>query len=145
MVRDLGIDMELSRMSKEKSINRCYGIPMRHLKKKKKLNMSSSHRRSFLRNQVLHLIRYGHITTTLRVAKAVRSFAEKVVTIAAKGNDFNRRRRVKQLLPYNDQILVKLFKDIAPHYTDRAGGYTRIFRLGNRISDTAKMARLQWV
>ena len=101
--------------------------------------------KGFLRNQVIHLINYGHITTTLRTAKETRKLAEKVVTIAAKGNTFNGRRRVQQLLPYSEKAILKLFKEVAPQYTDRPGGYTRILRLGYRPSDTSSMARLQWV
>lgn len=118
---------------------------MRHLSGRKKLNMKSSYRKAFLRNQVIHLINYGHITTTLRTAKEVRKLAAKVVTVAAKGNTFNGRRRVMQLLPYSEKAILKLFKEVAPQYVDRPGGYTRILRLGNRLSDTASIARLQWV
>lgn len=118
---------------------------MRHLSGKKKLNMKESYRKAFLRNQVIHLINYGQITTTLRTAKETRKLAEKVVTIAAKGNLFNGRRRVMQLLPYSEKAIVKLFTEVAPQYADRPGGYTRILRLGSRLSDTASMALLQWV
>ena len=118
---------------------------MRHLSNKRKLNLKSSHRKAYLRNQVINLIKYGHITISLAGAKEVRRFAEKMVTLAVKGNEFNVRRRAKQLLPYCDSALEKLFKDVAPQYTNRPGGYTRILRLGCRPSDTANMARLQWV
>lgn len=118
---------------------------MRHLRDKKKLNLKSAHRKSYLRNQVIHLINYGHITTSLAAAKEIRRFAEKMVTLAAKGSDFNTKRRAKQLLPYSDAALKKLFVEVAPQYTNRPGGYTRILRLGTRASDSANMARLQWV
>lgn len=119
---------------------------MRHLKGRKKLNLKSSHRKAYLRNQVINLINYGHITISLAGAKEVRRFAEKMVTLACKGTiDFNTHRRAKQLLPYSDTALDKLFKEIAPVYTNRPGGYTRILRLGRRASDSASMARLQWV
>lgn len=118
---------------------------MRHLSGKKKLNLKHSHRKAYMRNQVIHLINFGHITTTLAGAKEIRRFAEKMVTLAAKGNDFNTRRRAKQLLPYSDVALKKLFDDVAPQYVNRPGGYTRILRLGTRASDSASMARLQWV
>ena len=68
-----------------------------------------------------------------------------MVTWAAKGNDFNARRRAKQILPYSEVALEKLFKELAPQYVTRPGGYTRILRLGRRPSDSANMARLQWV
>ena len=118
---------------------------MRHLKGRKKLNMKSSHRKAYLRNQVINLINYGHITISLAAAKEVRSFAEKMVTLAKDATDFNVRRRAKQLLPYSDTAIDKLFKEIAPVYVTRPGGYTRILRLGRRASDSASMARLQWV
>lgn len=118
---------------------------MRHQNGKKKLNLRSSHRTALLRNQVIHFIENGHLTTTKAHVKEVRRLAEKLVTIAKVGNEFNARRRAKQLIPYKDQALVKLFKDIAPKYVDRAGGYTRIIPMGQRISDTAEIARLEWV
>ena len=120
---------------------------MRHLNARKKLNMKSSYRKSYLRNQVINLINYGHITISLAGAKEVRRFAEKMVTLAAKNDakDFNVRRRAKQLLPYSDTAIDKLFTEIAPAYATRPGGYTRILRLGRRASDSASMARLQWV
>ena len=119
---------------------------MRHLNARKKLNMKSSHRKSYLRNQVINLITYGHVTLSLATAKEVRRFAEKMVTLATKGTaDFNVRRRAKQLLPYSDIAIDKLFAEIAPAYVTRPGGYTRILRLGRRASDSASMARLQWV
>jgi large subunit ribosomal protein L17 len=118
---------------------------MNHQKSRKKLNMSAPHRRAFIRNQVISLIMNDCLTTTKARAKVVRSFAEKMVTLALKGNNFNARRRAKQLLPYKDEALVKLFIEIAPRYENRPGGYTRILSLGRRISDTADMARVEWV
>ncbi|MBP7854841.1 50S ribosomal protein L17 [Candidatus Babeliales bacterium] len=119
---------------------------MRHLKARKKLNLKSSHRKAYLRNQVINLINYGHITLPLATAKEVRRFAEKMVTLVAKGNaDFNVRRRAKQLLPYSEVAIEKLFTEIAPAYVSRPGGYTRVLRLGRRAADSAVMARLQWV
>lgn len=118
---------------------------MRHQKGRKKLNLKPSHRRSMLRNQVIHFITYGRLESTKTTIKEVRKLAEKVVTIARAGNNFNARRRVKALLPYKDEAVIKLFKEIAPRYVDRPGGYTRIIPLGRRMSDTADMARLEWV
>ncbi len=118
---------------------------MKHQSGKKKLNIKPSHKRSLMRNQVIHLIDYGHLVTTKTRVKEVKKLAEKLVTIARDGNTFNARRRAKQLLPYKDETLIKLFKEIAPRYVDRPGGYTRIIPLGKRISDTATIARLEWV
>ena len=118
---------------------------MKHQNGRKKLNLKSSHRRSLLRNQTIHLITYGHLTTTKAGAKEVQRFAEKLVTIARVGNHFNARRRAKAILPYKDSALVKLFKEIAPKYIDRPGGYTRLIPMGRRVSDTAPISRLEWV
>ena len=119
---------------------------MRHLNRRKKLNMKSGYRKAYLRNQVIHLINYGHITVSLAGAKEIRRFAEKMITLARTSKtDFNVRRRAQQLLPYSPVALDKLFNDIAPQYVQRPGGYTRILRLGRRPSDTCNMARLTWV
>ncbi|TET36633.1 50S ribosomal protein L17 [Candidatus Dependentiae bacterium] len=118
---------------------------MIHQSGRKKLNMKSPHRKAVLRNQVLHLIEYGHLVTTKPRVKEVRRLAEKVVTLAREGNTFNARRRVQALLPYKVSTVLKLFNDIAPRYVDRPGGYTRIISLGRRVSDTAPIARLEWV
>lgn len=118
---------------------------MNHQKGYKKLNMKSAHRRAFLRNQAIHLILNGSLTTTKTRVKEVQRFAEKIVTIARKGADFNTIRRVNQVLPYSEKACRKLIGEIAPRYVDRAGGYTRMIPLGIRVSDTAKIARLEWV
>lgn len=118
---------------------------MRHRLARKKLNLKPAHKRSLLRNQVMHLITFGSLTSTKTQVKAVQQLAEKLVTIARKGNDFNSRRRAKQLLPYKDDVLAKLFAEIAPRYTQRPGGYTRVIPMGKRSSDTATVATLRWV
>ena len=118
---------------------------MKHQNGRVKLNRAPAHRLAMLRNQVMTLIEYGHLVTTKARAQVVRSFAEKLVTLARDGNTFNARRRAKALLPYKEEVLVKLFTEIAPRYTQRPGGYTRIIPLGKRISDTATMAKLEWV
>jgi large subunit ribosomal protein L17 len=118
---------------------------MKHQIGRKKLNVKSSHKRSLLRNQVIHLIEHGTLVTTKPRVKEVRKLAERLVTIARKGNIFSVRRRAKMMLPYKDAALDKLFKEIAPKYIDRPGGYTRIIPMGQRVSDTAPIARLEWV
>ena len=107
--------------------------------------MRSSHRCSVLRNQVIHLITYGHLTSTKVRVKAVQRLAEKVVTLARVGNHFNARRRVQALIPYKEEAIIHLFNVIAPRYVDRPGGYTRVIPLGTRTSDTATIAKLEWV
>ena len=93
-----------------------------------------------LTNQVIHLIKFGCLQTTKVRVKAVQRIAEKAVTIARKGNDFNTVRRIKKLLPYDEKMVKKLIKEIAPKYVDRPGGYTRVIPLGRRQSDTAVIA-----
>lgn len=118
---------------------------MMHQNGRRKLNLKSSHRTSLLRNQTIHLITFGHLTTTKARAKEVKRFAEKLVTIAREGNNFNARRRVQAILPYKKEAVIKLFTEIAPRYVERPGGYTRVINLGRRQSDTAPIARLEWV
>jgi large subunit ribosomal protein L17 len=118
---------------------------MRHQSGKKKLNLKYPHRKALLRNQVIHLITYGHLTTTKARAKEVQRLAEKVITLARQGTHFNVRRRVQAMLPYKQEALNTLFKDIAPRYKERNGGYTRLLSMGRRMSDTAPIARLEWV
>lgn len=118
---------------------------MRHQYGRKKLNLKAPHRRSMLRNQVIHLITYGYLVTTKANAKEVKKLAEKIVTIARTGHTFNAHRHVQSLLPYKNEAILKLFKEIAPQYVDRPGGYTRLIPMGQRVSDTATIARLEWV
>jgi len=118
---------------------------MIHQNGRKKLNLKAPHRRALLRNQAIHLIKYGHLVSTQARVKETRRFIERAVTIAREGNTFNARRRVQALLPYDAAAVGKLFKDIAPQYVSRPGGYTRIIPMGKRMSDTATIARLEWV
>lgn len=119
---------------------------MKHQSGRKKLNLKSSHKRALMRNQVIHLITHGHLVTTKARVKEVQRLAEKLVTIARKGSqDFNARRRAQSLLPYKQEALLALFNEVAPRYTERPGGYTRVIPLGRRMSDTAPIARLEWV
>ena len=119
---------------------------MKHQSGKKKLNMKAPHKKSVMRNQVIHLISYGHLVSTKARVKEVQKLAERLVTIARKGSDdFNARRKAKALIPYKEEALLKLFKEVAPRYIDRPGGYTRVIPMGQRPSDTATIARLEWV
>lgn len=118
---------------------------MNHQINKAKLNLKSSHRISMIRNQTISLITYGHLVSTKARVKEVQRFAEKLVTLARGGNLFNIRRRALALLPYKEEALIKLFNEIAPKYVERQGGYTRVIPMGRRTSDTATIARLEWV
>jgi len=97
-----------------------------------------------LASLVCSLIRHNRITTTLAKAKAARSLAEKLVTLCKKGTLHARRLASARLYQDEDACRV-LFKQIAPHFKNRPGGYTRIIRLGQRRGDAAQMAILEWV
>jgi len=118
---------------------------MKHQNGRKKLNKKPPHRRAMLRNQVILLITHGHLVSTKARIKQVQRLAEKAVTIARQGNTFNARRRIHALFPYKKEAVIKLFQEISPGYVNRPGGYTRVISLGKRISDTATIARLEWV
>ncbi len=116
-----------------------------HQSGRRKLNVTAPHKRAMMRNQVISLITNGHLVTTKPRAKEASRLAEKLVTIAREGNNFNTRRRVHSMLPYKQDAIIKLFNEIAPKYAERQGGYTRVISLGTRASDTAPIARVEWV
>jgi large subunit ribosomal protein L17 len=118
---------------------------MNHQSGRKKLNLKQGHRKALIRNQIIHFIKHGVLQTTKARIKVVQAATEKLVTIARKGYEFNVIRRLKQELPYDATMVTKLIKEIAPLYADRPGGYTRVINLGRRESDTAPVARLEWV
>ena len=118
---------------------------MKHQSGNKKLNVKPAHRRSMLRNHVIHFIDNGYLITTKPTVKEVKRLAERVTTIAKAGKDFNSYRKIKALLPYKKSSIDKLFNEIAPKYIERPGGYTRIINIGSRMRDTAKISRLEWV
>ncbi len=112
---------------------------------RKKLNMRFPERVALLRNQAALFIKNGHLQSTRARVKEVQRFVEKLVTIAKKGNSFNVIRRVNKELPFDRVATKKLICEIAPRYVQRPGGYTRVLLMGIRPSDTAKIARLEWV
>ncbi|HEX4200282.1 MAG TPA: 50S ribosomal protein L17 [Chthoniobacterales bacterium] len=116
---------------------------MRHTKKTIKLGRKSEHRNLLLANQVCSLIEHSRIRTTLAKAKAVRPFAERMVTLG-KRNDLHARRLAFAFLRQKDAVR-KLFADVAPRAGSRQGGYVRIIKLGPRNSDSAPMAYIEWV
>jgi large subunit ribosomal protein L17 len=116
---------------------------MRHQKKTVKLGRTAEHRKALLANQVCSLIEHQRIKTTLAKAKAVRPLAEKMVTLGKKGS-LHARRTAFAVLRQKDAVK-KLFDDIAPRSATRNGGYTRIIKLGERKSDSAAVAFLEWV
>lgn len=132
----------------------------RHMVRGRQLSRDTEHRKALRRNMVQSLFEHGKVRTTLPKAKEVRAFAEKLITLARR-NDLTSRRRVIQLM--NDRRLVdedqefitdekgrartvvhKLFDDVAPKFTDRQGGYTRIIKLSDyRIGDGGSLVLLQ--
>ncbi len=116
---------------------------MRHQKKTVKLGLTAAHRKALLANQVCSLIQHQRIKTTLAKAKAVRPLAEKMVTLGKK-NSLHARRTALAVLRQKDAVK-KLFADIAPRNAERKGGYTRIIKLGERKSDSARIAFIEWV
>lgn len=107
------------------------------------MGRTSAHRLALMRNLVTSLYRFERIETTLAKAKEMRKPAEKVITSAKKGSIHARRNAFKMV---RDQgILKKLFDVIGPRYADRNGGYTRIYKLGNRLGDCAPMAIIELV
>jgi large subunit ribosomal protein L17 len=116
---------------------------MRHQKKTVRLGRKAEHRKALLANQVCSLIEHQRIKTTLAKAKAVRPLAERMVTLGKNGS-LHARRMAFATLRQKDAVK-KLFNQIAPASTERNGGYTRIVRLGQRQSDSASMAFIEWV
>ena len=116
---------------------------MRHRKKIVKLGRRTAHRNELLANLVCALIDNKRIKTTLPKARAARSLAEKMVTLGKKGTLATRRQAISTLKQV-DSVKI-LFDEIAPSFADRAGGYTRIIKLGRRISDGSEMVLLEWV
>lgn len=116
---------------------------MRHNVRGRKLNRTASHRRALFSNLTAQLFEHKQIVTTLPKAKEARKFAEKMITLGKKG-DLNSLRQALKFLRLK-QAVFTLFNDIAPNYKNRAGGYTRVLKLGLRKGDAAEKAVLQLV
>jgi large subunit ribosomal protein L17 len=116
---------------------------MRHGRKTIKLQRRQDHRNSLLSNLVCSLIEHKQIKTTLAKAKAVRPFAEKMVTLGKRGDLHARRTALSYL--HQKPVVKELFEKIAPAAASRQGGYTRITKLGQRHTDSAEMAYIEWV
>ena len=119
---------------------------MRHGKKIKKLNRTSSHRKALMSNLASSLIIHKQITTTDAKAKELRRYAERLVTYAKKDNLHGRRLILKSIKGSNSKDIANiLMHDIAPMYKDRNGGYTRIIKLGNRKNDNSLVSMIEFV
>jgi len=109
----------------------------------RKLGRKSSHRNLMLRNQVTSLLKHGRIETTVTRAKETRKLAEKMITLGKRG-DLHARRQVLAFVTDED-VVKKIFDDIAPSYKEREGGYTRLIQTGPRRGDAAPMCKLELV
>ena len=117
---------------------------MRHQKHKYKLGVDPAHRKSMMRNLAIELIDHGKIKTTQTRAKALRSYIEKLVTTAK--NDTVHSRRVALSKLDNRDALNKLFREVAPKFKDRNGGYTRIIKFADRrLGDSSQMGYISFV
>jgi len=116
---------------------------MRHRKVSRRLGLDMEHHFAILRNQVTDLFRHGRITTTLAKAKELRRVADKMITLAKRGDLASRRRALAFI---KDKAIVrKLFTELRVRYMDRPGGYTRVVKLGPRRGDGAMMAIVELV
>ncbi|MFL5905569.1 MAG: 50S ribosomal protein L17 [Solirubrobacteraceae bacterium] len=117
---------------------------MRHKRDRRKLSRSASHRKALLMNLSREVIDHERIETTQAKAKAVKPEIEKLITLAKRG-DLHARRQALSQLGQDKFVVYKLFEEIAPRYTDRPGGYTRILKIGRRPSDATEMVYLELV
>jgi large subunit ribosomal protein L17 len=116
---------------------------VRHAKAGRKLGRDSAHRKALYANLACSLIEHGRIRTTEAKAKAVKPYAEKMITLGKRG-DLHARRLAMAELRSND-VVHKLFSEVAPRFAERNGGYTRVVKLGPRQGDAASMALLELV
>ena len=116
---------------------------MRHRQAGRKLNRTSSHRKSLFKNMSQALIKHEQIITTLPKAKELKSVVEKLITLGKNGSMHCRRLAFNQLR--DKETVSKLFDTIATRYADRKGGYTRVLKAGFRYGDSAPMAVIELV
>ena len=116
---------------------------MRHHRAGKKLGRDASHRKALYANLAGSLIEHGRIKTTEAKAKAVKPFAEQMITLGKRGDLAARRQAIAELR--SQDVVHQLFADVAPRFADRPGGYTRIVKLGPRQGDAAQMVYLELV
>ena len=116
---------------------------MKHNIKNKKLNRTSSHRKSLFMNLSNALIKHEQITTTLPKAKELKRFIEKIITLGKRGSLESRRKTISILQDH--KMTKKIFDILASRYKNRSGGYTRIIKLGNRFGDNAPTAVIELV
>jgi len=116
---------------------------VKHMPGHRKLGRPTAHRKLMLRNLVTDLLREGRIMTTDSKAKEARKIAEKMITLGKRG-DLHARRQALAVI-FDEDVVKKLFDEIAPKYAERNGGYTRILKLGPRQGDGAELVFLELV
>ena len=116
---------------------------MRHRQSGRKLNRTSSHRKSLFKNMAQALLKHEQIVTTLPKAKELKRVVEKLITLGKKGTLHSRRLAFNQIR--DKDMVSKLFDNLAKRYLDRKGGYTRVLKAGFRYGDTAPMAVIELV
>ena len=117
---------------------------MRHQRSGRRFNRDTDARKALMRNLCKQVIEHERIETTQAKAKAVKPEVEKLITLAKRG-DLHARRQALSALGQDKFTVYKLFEEIAPRYTERPGGYTRILKLGPRPSDSTEMVLLELV
>ena len=117
---------------------------MRHAKKRNKLGWDAAHRKALLSNLSKEVIEHERIKTSQAKAKAAKPEIEKLITLGKRG-DLHARRQALSVLRQDKFAVHKLFEEIAPRYSDRDGGYTRIVKIGPRKSDSTEMVFLELV
>jgi large subunit ribosomal protein L17 len=116
---------------------------VRHRRSGRKLGRDASHRKALYANLASALIEHGRIKTTAAKAKEVKPIAEQMITLGKRGGVHARRQALKYLR--SQDVVHKLFSEVAPRFADRPGGYTRIIRIGPRSGDAAEMVYLELV
>ena len=114
---------------------------MRHRQSGRKLNRTSSHRKSLFKNMAQALLKHEQIVTTLPKAKELKRVVEKLITLGKKGNLHSRRLAFNQIR--DKDMVSKLFDNLAKRYSNRNGGYTRVLKAGFRYGDSAPMALIE--
>ncbi len=116
---------------------------MRHRKSGRKLNRTAEHRKALFANMAAALFKHEQIVTTLPKAKDLRRVAERLITMAKRGDMHSRRIIAARLR--DDKMVSKLFETLGPRYKDRLGGYTRVLKAGFRYGDSAPLAVIELV
>ena len=116
---------------------------MRHNVMGRRLGRTTKHRKSLFRNLATELFRHNRLKTTEAKAKSIQPIAERLITLARRGDLHARRLAAREL--HDPKVLQKLFDEIAPEMEGRSGGYTRIYKLGPRRGDAAEMALIELV